>query len=240
MRLHDAALCAGARVLPVFRVVPWLVPWVMNHIADVCLGRQNGRLHGSATCLAQLRAALRPFDIILSRSEFRVSDRLIPSFFTHAAIYLGPSLAAMAHRSRPGSAPLPAGAAVLEAARTGVRLTSLEAASDVDLLAVVREARLTDHAVEAMLGRIGQALGKKYDFWFDDADDDRLFCSKLVARVFTHLPLAAPSELGRLMLPDDIARLAMPPDPILSALLVIDGRVADPRPTLEQYAPLLG
>mgnify|MGYP001766492551 CR=1 FL=1 len=239
MRLQDAALCAGARLLPAFRVVPWLVPWVMNHIADVCLGRRNGRLHESSTCLARLRAAVQPFDIILSRSEFRVSDRLIPSFFTHAAIYLGPDIAATAHGRRPGLAPLPESAAVLEAARTGVRLTSLEAASDVDVLVVLRETRPADHGVEARLARIGQALGKEYDFWFDDADDDRLFCSKLVARVFTNLPLAAPDQLGRLMLPDDVARLAMLRDPMLSALLVIDGRTMDQRCSLEHYAPLL-
>jgi hypothetical protein len=216
MRFHDVALCAGARALPLLRAVPWLVPWVTNQAAAIFIGRRNGRLHGNHACMTQLRASLHPLDILLSRSAFRISDHFIPSFFTHAAIYIGDDRPALPPLAMPGWTNRPAGTAVLEAARTGVRLTTLEAVTDVDVLVVLRDHSLSRARREAIMTRVGRELGKDYDFWYDERDDRRIFCSKLVARLFTHLPLDAPAQQRGLSLPDDIARLALAPNPVLS------------------------
>jgi hypothetical protein len=228
MTLRHAILCSIARAMPKMRVVPWFVPWVTNQLARINVGRRNGRLHGNPAGVACLRATLRPMDIILTRSAFRISDRVIPSFFTHAAVFVGDDLSSHLPPAPKRRMPRPGEATVLEAVRTGVHLTTLEAATDADILVALRDPSLVDHRREAVSRRIPGELGKKYDFWLDQHDDERIFCSKLVARLFAHLPIEPAAERPFLTLPDDIARLAVVPNPALSPVILLgdEGPVA--------------
>ena len=58
--------------------------------------------------------------------------------------------------------------------------------------------------------------------------DERTLCSKLVARLFAHLPIEPAAERAFLTLSDDIARLAVASPPLLSPVLVLrdDGPLA--------------
>jgi hypothetical protein len=227
MTLRDATLCAIARNMPRMRAVPWLVPWVTNRLAGISFGRKNGRLHGNPAWVECLRATLRPMDIILTRSAYRFSDRVIPSFFTHAAVYLGEELPACLQLAGVGRPHPPGTAIVLEAVRSGVRLAALEAATDADILVALRDPSLVGDRRDAVRRRIPGELGKEYDFWLDERDDDRIFCSKLVARLYAHLPIEPAVERPFLTLPDDIARLALFPEPPLAPVVLIgdDGPV---------------
>jgi hypothetical protein len=227
MTLRNATLCAIARNMPRMRTVLWLVPWVTNQLAGINIGRKNGRLHGNPAWVDCLRAALRPMDIILTRSAYRFSDRVIPSFFTHAAVYVGEELPACLQRAGQRG-PYPAGSAiVLEAVRSGVHLTALEAAVDADILVALRDPSLVGDRRDAVRLRIPGELGKEYDFWLDERDDERIFCSQLVARLFALLPIEPAVERPFLTLPDDIARLAVAPEPLLAPVVLIgdDGPV---------------
>jgi hypothetical protein len=228
MTLRHATLCAIARNMPRMRAVPWFVPWVTNQLARINVGRTNGRLHGNPAGVARLRAALRPMDILLTRSAFRFSDRVIPSFFTHAAVFVGDDVSSRLPPAPNGRTPRPRGATVLEAVRTGVHLTTLEAATDADILVALRDPSLVGHRRDAVTRRIPGELGKEYDFWLDEHDDERIFCSKLVARLYAHLPIQPAAERPFLTLPDDIARLAVVPDPALSTVILLgdEGSVA--------------
>jgi hypothetical protein len=228
MTLHHAILCSIARAMPKMRAVPWFVPWVTNQLARINVGRRNGRLHGNHAGVACLRAALRPMDILLTRSAFRFSDRVIPSFFTHAAVYVGDGLSSYLPPAPDGPTSRPGEASVLEAVRAGVHLTTLEAATDADILVALRDPSLEDHRRDAVGRRIPGELGKEYDFWLDQHDDERIFCSKLVARLFAHLPIEPAAERPFLTLPDDIARLAVAPNPALSPVILLgdEGPVA--------------
>lgn len=229
MTFRDATLCAIARNMPRMRAVPWLVPWVANQLAGISIGRKNGRLHGNPAWVECLRASLRPMDILLTRSAFRISDRVIPSFFTHAAVFLG-------HGPQAAD-----GSAVLEAVRTGVHLTTLEAATDADILVALRDPSLVGDRRDALSLRIPSEMGKEYDFWLDERDDERIFCSKLVARLFAHLPIEPAAERPFLTLPDDIARLAVAQDPSLSLVILLgdEGPVAG-HPARRQVEAFLG
>jgi hypothetical protein len=222
MTLRDATLCAIARNMPRMRAVPWFVPWVTNQFARINLGRRNGRLHGNPAWLECLRATLRPMDIILTRSAYRFSDRVIPSFFTHAAVYVGGELPAWFPPAGHREAPPPDTAVVLEAVRSGVHLTALEAATDADILVALRDPSLVGDRRDAVRLRIPGELGKEYDFWLDERDDERIFCSQLVARLFAHLPSEPAVERPFLTLPDDIARLVLAPEPALAPVVLID------------------
>jgi hypothetical protein len=221
MTLRDATLCAIARHMPRMRAVPWLVPWITNRLAAISIGRKNGRLHGNPAWVERLRATLRPMDIILTRSAYRFSDRVIPSFFTHAAIYVGEELPVRLTPAGHRGAPPPGSASVLEAVRSGVHLAALEAATDADILVALRDPSLVGDRRDAVRLRIPGELGKEYDFWLDQRDDERIFCSQLVARLFAHLPIEPAVERPFLTLPDDIARLALAPDPLLVPVVLI-------------------
>lgn len=221
MTIREATLCAIARNMPRMRAVPWFVPWVTNRLARINIGRRNGRLHGNPAGLARLRAALRPMDILLTRSAFRFSDRVIPSFFTHAAVFVGDDLSSYLPPASKGGTSRPGEATVLEAVRTGVHLTTLEAATDADILVALRDPSLVGHRRDAVTRQIPGELGKEYDFWLDENDDERTFCSKLVARLFAHLPIEPAAERPFLTLPDDIARLAVASPLLLSPVLVL-------------------
>jgi hypothetical protein len=231
MTLRHATLCAIARNMPRMRAVPWFVPWVTNQLARINIGRRNGRLHGNPAGVARLRAALRPMDILLTRSAFRFSDRVIPSFFTHAAVFVGDEVSSCLRPVSEGRTPPPGEATVLEAVRTGVHLTTLESATDADILVALRDPSLVGRRRDAVTRRIPGELGKEYDFWLDESDDERIFCSKLVARLYAHLPIEAAAERPFLTLPDDIARLVMAPDPALSPVILLgdDGPVRGQR-----------
>jgi hypothetical protein len=228
MTLRHATLCVIARNMPRMRAVPWFVPWVTNQLARITIGRRNGRLHGNPAGVAHLRTALRPMDILLTRSAFRFSDRVIPSFFTHAAVFVGNSVPPVLPSAPNGRTPQAGEATVLEAVRTGVHLTTLEAATDADILLALRDPSLAGRRRDAVTRRIPGELGKGYDFWLDENDDERTFCSKLVARLFAHLRIEPAAERPFLTLPDDIARLAVEPSPALSPVILLgdEGPVA--------------
>jgi hypothetical protein len=238
MRVHEKAL----DVLPLLRRLPWLLPWVTNVVGEMCVGRRVGRLRGDPACGQHLRAVLHPLDILLTKSPFRVSDRLIPSYFTHAAVFLGDNVpAATDGPAWPSALGVgPTGALVVEAARSGVRIVGLDEFINVDTLAVLRDPCLPTALRQGIRQRALCELGKEYDFGFDGTDNDRHFCSKLVASLFAHLPFEERVGDRGIVLPDDIARLALATRPALSLeLLFVDGTRVCPEQDEWRYASLL-
>ena len=200
----------------------WFFCWVRGAapafgrlFGDLRLERRSGWVAENPVVVAHLERTLRPMDILLERSGFRLTDRMIPGFFTHAAVYLGRfadigELLDEAQSER-WLTPLQQGDGyVLEASRAGVRLLSLAQFLDVDELAVLRDTTL-DAAELLSLARLalGQ-LGKAYNYNFDLCDKQRQFCSKLVAEVFAHRCFGDGTKSGPpTLLPDHIADAAL-------------------------------
>ncbi|MFM1768644.1 MAG: hypothetical protein RJA22_1173 [Verrucomicrobiota bacterium] len=183
-----------------------------------------------ATNLARLRTILRPGDILVEKSPFRLNDRLVPGYWGHAALWLGAEeeLTALgvwetAGYRRAGGAlgedprgRVRAGAGLIESARGGVRLNTLEKFMNVDGLAVLRPRLAEDAARRAELGEVlGTALGqlgKRYDFGFDVHTPGRIVCSELIFHSYDQPEFAWPrsSVLGRYTVsPDQVAWRAL-------------------------------
>lgn len=191
-----------------FQPLRALSPLFGRLCGDLRLHRRRGRVADDREALVRIAQTLQPLDILLERSRFRLTDRVIPGFFNHAALYLGrredwgPGL--------PAAPRWPDTACVLEAVRSGVRLLPLADFLDVDDLAVLRDTALDGEARPRLLARALGQVGKGYDYAFDIADGRRQFCSKLVADVFAHRRFGdGAARPPPTLLPDHLATAAL-------------------------------
>jgi hypothetical protein len=165
--------------------------------------------------VAELRSRLKPGDVLLVRSDRRLTAALLPGFWTHAALFLGsPSdleilgLKSHPHVSRhwdrvsgqPGSTAL-----VIEALAPRVQLNPLEKCIAVDHVVALRPA-LSESEIAGAIGEAMGQLGKAYDFDFDFNNSSRIVCTELVYRSYHHrgcIDFSLTKRLGRFTLTGD-------------------------------------
>jgi hypothetical protein len=174
--------------------------------------------------MTKLKAELRPMDVLLEKTPFRLTDRFIPGFYGHVAIWLGPveqwggwtvayngqNIAVLEHPMVRKLLPLfKDGKLVLESLRLpGVTLNTLEHFMDIDDLLVLRSPSLVDPG--AMLIKALEQYGKPYDFNFDVETERELVCSELIYLVFTDETWPTERSLGRYTIsPDHVAQKAL-------------------------------
>ncbi|MFN3429319.1 MAG: YiiX/YebB-like N1pC/P60 family cysteine hydrolase [Candidatus Sericytochromatia bacterium] len=108
-----------------------------------------------------LKSQLQPGDVLLRRTEGTSGNYFIPSWWKHAAVYVG-------------------NGKVVEATFSGVKTTSLKEFFDHgDHAAVVRAKDLTEKEQKAMAKFAKRQEGKPYDFDVDFNDASRLTCTEL-------------------------------------------------------------
>ena len=144
--------------------------------------------------LSELAPQLQPGDVLLVRTEKKLTTALLPGFWAHAAIYLGQGhpwgalrKAAAAGADTDGLRSLPEDAdehgMVLEAIAPCVRINSVRRCLEADHVLVLRpqlaQAELQSALIEALAH-----LGKPYDFEFDFTCSARVVCTGLVYRSF--------------------------------------------------------
>jgi len=175
---------------------------------------RGGQLMIQPTQLEQLRAKLKPGDILIERQNWFLSRAFMPGFWAHAALYIGTSNDLVrlgldrddrvARHWKISNRPDDAGhdQVVLEAVPQGVRLTTLEHCLGVADNAAVLRPRVAEHQIREAIGRAFSHLGKAYDFDFDFFSTDRLVCTELVYRCYdgaVQFPLV--EVMGRKTLP---------------------------------------
>jgi hypothetical protein len=127
------------------------------------------------------------------------------------------------HRAR-----IEGGATILEAVRSGVRLTTLEQFLYLDDLALLRPKGIAARDAEGILLRGFREIGKPYDFNVDLESTERMVCSELVYVVYPDLPGPTGSLLGRaIVTPDHVAQMAAPGGPLELVRFYYDGRRLD-------------
>lgn len=188
--------------------------------------------------MLKLKSELRPMDLLLEKTPFRLTDRFIPGFYGHVAIWLGPieqwgewtvvyqgqTIPVRAHPLVQKLMPmLSEEKLVLESLRLpGVTLNTLEHFMDIDDLLVLRS--LTLHDPGAMLIKALEQYGKPYDFNFDVETERELVCSELIYLVFTEESWPTERSLGRYTIsPDHVAQKALE-DRLEVVMLYHDGQ----------------
>lgn len=186
-----------------------------------------------------LAAELKPLDILLEKTPFRLTDKMIPGYYGHVAIWLGSEEELWALGVWDSIAPelqahIRDGRRIVEALRVGVTMSTLPHFLNIDDLLVLRDTRpLTDdYRRQAVLTALAQ-VGKEYDFNFDVYSHARIVCSELAYVVFPDLGWPLARTMGRYTIsPDNVAQMAVGTAAVLKpAILYRSGkRVNDSLP----------
>ncbi len=157
----------------------------------------------------------QPLDVVVLSSKGRASGNTIPGMYGHLAIYLGTEaeLRALGMWNAPAIAPyqadIRAGATFIESDRYGVHLSSPEIVLDTDRILLLRPQLASNARRRNVVADLAARLGMKFDYHFDNATLDELYCAELVATVMPELNMPTRTIYGRqTILPDDVAAQA--------------------------------
>jgi hypothetical protein len=218
---------------------------------------RKGKLYGDLEVKEHIQKHLQPLDILLEKTPFRLTDKLIPGHFGHVAIWTGTKAelidmnlwdnpyvkmhaAEIEKDQDPNSKDQEQ---IIEALRSGVQLNSLDEFMNIDDFAILRPVfEANEKAVqkkEALLMAFRQ-LGKKYDFNFDVNTTDKIVCSELAYVSFPTMDWPTEKTLGRHSIsPDNVARLAWNKVPLELILFYHDGQLVDPDIQLSKMKELM-
>ncbi|NQZ56567.1 MAG: Poxvirus G6 [Lentisphaeraceae bacterium] len=187
----------------------------------------DGKLYKDKAVEADMRAQLKPLDILLEKTPFRLTDKFIPGHYGHVAIWLGSEAELKRYnlwdhpQIKPYQQKIREGKCVLEALRDGVQLNTLAHFLNVDDIAVLRCRQLN---VKMLMPKAFRQIGKEYDFNFDVETIDKIVCSELVYQVFTSMTWPTERTMGRSTIsPDNVAVKAQGGGPLELRVLYHDG-----------------
>lgn len=169
-----------------------------------------------------LKSQLKPLDILLEKTPFRLTDHFIPGYFGHAAIWLGTydelgqlkisfNGQTIPFLNHPDVLPhverIKNGESVLEALRIpGVTLNTLEHFMDIDDLGALAAPVMSEEEKVQHLLRAFQQVGKPYDFNFNVETEREIVCSELIYTVYTQHTWPTSVSVGRFTIsPDQVA-----------------------------------
>lgn len=170
--------------------------------------------------MRSMKRKLAPLDILFEKTPFRLTDKFIPGYYGHVAIWLGSPEELMRFTVQykgktiplldhpdvlPHLEKLSQGKLIVEALREpGVTMNTLEHFMDIDDLLVMKPNNVRDPGEHLL--RVFQQIGKPYDFNFDVETESALICSELVYLVFIDEVWPTKREVGRFTIsPDHVA-----------------------------------
>ena len=197
----------------------WLVdlvepaaPLVGRTIAHV-VWRQGYLANGMAQ--RAILSVLKPLDILVLSSKGRMSGHTIPGLFGHAAIYLGTEteLRQMGAWDDPRIVPyqkrIRAGAMMIEADQDGIHLSPARFVLNADRVVVLRPHLTSNRRRREVITGFVEHIGQRFDFHFDNASSERLYCTELINHVMPEAGLPARRLYGRQStLPDEVVARA--------------------------------
>jgi hypothetical protein len=207
---------------------------------------RKGKLYNKGDVLADVRSSLQAGDILLEKTPFRLTDKMIPGYWGHAAVWVGTEAElkelgiwdnplVVRYRDE-----IRGGRLVVEALRSGVEMNTLQHFLNIDSIGILRR---PDLSREARANTVIQALrqvGKPYDFNFDVESKGRVYCSKLVYLSYSGIDWPTKRSLGRTTFtPDDVAVRAAKDGPLQLVTFYHDGKRVSDAPTV-RMAELMG
>lgn len=199
---------------------------------------RKGRLWKDEAVAARIRNTLKPGDILLEKTPFRLTDSFIPGHWGHVAIWIGTEADLQELGLwdnpvvKPYQADIRAGKCIVEALRSGVAMNTVEHFLNIDDLAILRrEPELDREVLRHHILLALRQVSKAYDFNFDIETSDRIVCSELAYVVYTDLVWPTSKALGRYTIsPDNVAFKAADTGPLRLVLFYHDGRLVEENP----------
>ena len=212
---------------------------------------RSGRLSNvDQTARDTIKKDLKPLDILLEKTPFRLTDKFIPGHWGHVAIWTGNEKQLKelgvwseldeiheyikeyhGYKGKSLKQHIRDGNMVLEALRPGVELNPLKHFLNVDDLAVLRtrESIPLEEQKEMLLKAFHQ-VGKDYDFNFDVQTDKKIVCSELAYVVYDSYDWPIQKQLGRFTIsPDHVASKAKKSEIFKPVMIYHDGKRIEKR-----------
>ncbi len=207
---------------------------------------RKGKLYRQQKVEDGLGEVLQSGDILLEKTPFRLTDKLIPGYWGHAAVWLGTEaelkeLGVWDHPVvRRHHKAIREGRLVVEALRSGVEMNPLEKFLNIDSIGVLRRPGLTREQRKQVVLQTLRQVGKPYDFNFDVETLDRVYCSKLVYLAYHGVNWPVQESFGRKTIsPDDVAVRAFSRNDLELISFYHDGKPVTRKP-VATMATLMG
>ena len=199
---------------------------------------RKGYLSKNIKAISLIKSKLKPFDIMVEKTPFILTDFIIPGHFGHIALYIGTpeQLKDLDMWDHPEIIKyhddIKSGKTVLEATRDGVRLTNLNKFLNVDEVAILRtKGKSKDalrYSMSEVLSRSIAQIGKSYDFNFDVESSDEIVCSELIYQSYYFIDWKVEKTMGRWTIsPDNIVQNLFEKDPKIELVLYLKGYIAN-------------
>lgn len=207
---------------------------------------RRGKLYRKSDVLTDVQSSLNAGDILLEKTPFRLTDKLIPGYWGHAAIWIGTEqeLKDLGIWNNPVVVrycdEIHEGRLVVEALRSGVEMNTLQHFLNIDSIGILRpsDARPAERA-DAILRALRQ-VGKPYDFNFDVESKGQVYCSKLVYLSYGDINWPTHKSIGGCTFaPDDVAMMALRENRLSLVCFYHDGKRVDDEPLI-RMAGLMG
>ncbi len=204
----------------------------MSSIFGNTVGFFHGKREDQNHNIQLLQGALQPFDIVLSKSRTHLTDKFIPGYFGHSAIWIGNleqlqklgldnSIQVINNKEQLNNE-----ACMLESLRNNTHLNKLETFADGEDYLILRHKNLDKTNMKSIISSL-RHIGKKYDFNFNVESPDKLFCTELIFYAYDFVPWKAKKKFNRYTLnPDDIVKQALDNPAFEVALWINNGIVS--------------
>ncbi len=198
---------------------------------------RKGKLYQDDMSHDYLTEHLRAGDILLEKTPFRLTDKMIPGHWGHAAIWVGTEaelkdLGIWEHPIvKSFHSQIVNSQGVVEALRSGVEMNSLAHFMNVDDAAIIRDPKRSKQETAARVIRTLRQVGKEYDFNFNVETTDKIVCSQLVYLAYTDIEWPTEKMIGRYTIsPDNVAYKATNSGPLELVVFYHDGKRIEDRP----------
>jgi uncharacterized protein YycO/GNAT superfamily N-acetyltransferase len=207
---------------------------------------RKGKLYKKKSVVNEVKGTLRAGDILLEKTPFRLTDKLIPGYWGHAAVWIGGEAElkelgiwghplVVKHRQE-----IARGQLVVEALRSGVEMNTIEHFMNVDSIGIMRKPAASREERARIVIQALRQVGKPYDFNFDVESKERVYCSKLVYLSYSGMNWSTKKSIGRTTFtPDDVALRALRGDELQLVTFFHDGRKVADAPRV-RMAELMG
>lgn len=195
---------------------------------------RKGYLYNSPEVIQDVSSHLKAGDILLEKTPFRLTDKVIPGYWGHAAVWVGSeeeltalgiwdhSIVVKHHQQ------IREGDMVAEALRSGVQLSSLEHFMNIDDLAMIRVSNQTQEQKQQVIIDTLRQIGKEYDFNYDIETTDKIVCSQLVYIAYSDINWSTDRVAGRYTIsPDAIAAQTLTNEQVSIELLYLYNKRVD-------------
>ena len=174
---------------------------------------RKGRMYQDKLAEQLILSQLQAGDILLEKTPFRLTDKMIPGYWGHAAIWIGNQQELIdlglwnTALIKKYQQPIQNQQSVVEALRDGTQMNTLEHFLNIDDLVVLRKKNLSLRDKKKIIELSLRQVGKPYDFNYDIETTDKIVCSQLTYLAYTDIDWSTDSLIGRYTIsPDNIAQ----------------------------------